>query len=211
MGKEAAITKPQLQRYPIYLKLLQELKEEGVTRVSSSMIACRLGNSEEQVRKDFQAIAHTQGKPGLGRDVSAMIATLEEFLGYRDSTDAVLIGVGHLGDAFLRYEGFAALGIDIRAGFDVDPSKVGQLIGGKRVLPMEELEGFLTRTHTRLAILTVPASSALEVAERLKKCGIQGIWNFAPVHLDYGEDVIVENVDLASSLAILSHQMKNQF
>ena len=123
-----SFSKNQLQRYPIYLKFFKQLAEQGVESISSPKIAKELGYSEEQIRKDLQAVSDEPGRPKKGRDLHKLIETLESFLGYRDSTTAVLIGAGHLGGALLNYPNFNEMGLSIIAAFDVDPVKIGAKI-----------------------------------------------------------------------------------
>lgn len=200
-------SKNQLQRYPIYLKFFKSLLEKGEDHVSSPQIARALGFSEEQIRKDLQAVSPDRGVPKKGRELSRLVETLEEFLGYRDSTTAVLIGVGHLGRALLSYPNFEEMGLYIVAAFDSDYRKVGEKVSGREVFHVSRLPDLMPRLNAHIAILTVPATSAQEVVETAIRSGARAIWNFAPILLRVGEDVVVENVNLASSLAVLSHRL----
>lgn len=202
-----SFSKNQLQRYPIYLKYLKGLEEAGVETVSSPMIGKELGYSEEQIRKDLQAVSDDAGRPKKGREVSKLIETIEIFLGYRDSTAAVLIGTGHLGGALLNYPSFEEMGFKILAGFDNDPKKIGSEIGGKSVFPLSKLQNLLPRLNCHIVIITVPASAAQNVADLAIQSGAKAIWNFAPTHINVPSKIIIENVNLASSLAVLSHRL----
>ncbi len=201
-------SKNQLGRYPLYLRILKKMKEEGAATVTSSQMASMLGNSEEQVKKDLAAVSASLGVPGKGRDVSSLIDDIENFLGYRDSTRAVLVGVGRLGAALLDYPGFKEIGFDIVAAFDSDPGKIGAEVSGHVVLDAADLSEMLPKLQASIAILCVPSRAAQKVADAAVKAGIRGIWNFAPVPLDVKAPAIAENVNLASSLAVLSHRMK---
>lgn len=202
-----AFSKNQLQRYPVYLKFFKTLLEEGKTSVSSPYIAKCLGYSEEQIRKDLQAVSKEPGVPKKGRDLERLVETIEKFLGYRDSTTAVLVGAGHLGQALLSYPNFAEMGLSIVAAFDSDPALSGRKVGDKEVFPIEKLPNLLPRLNAHIAIIAVPATSAQEVADMVIAAGARAIWNFAPIHLNVPEGVVVENVNLASSLAVLSHRL----
>lgn len=148
-----------------------------------------------------------KGKPKIGRSIKELISDINDFLGYNNTTDAIIVGIGHLGTAFLNYPGFNDLGLNIVAGFDIDPTLFGRLINGKIIYNMSRLENVVRQTKVRIAILTTPSSASNEVAKKLVKCGIKAIWNFSPMVLDVPEDIIVENVNLASSLAVLSHKL----
>lgn len=203
-------SKNQLQRYPIYLKYFKEALSSGLETISSPKIAKELGYSEEQIRKDLQAISDEAGRPKKGREIRKLIDTLETFLGYRDSTSAVLIGTGHLGGALLRYPSFSEMGFAISAGFDVDPSKIGKSIADKHIYSMDDFERVLECFKSKIAIICVPAEVAQEVVDKAVSNGIQGIWNFAPTHISVKEGVVIENVNLASSLAVLSHRLNEE-
>jgi len=204
-----SISVKQLQRLPIYLQYLREQKNQGVQTITSPMIARALNFSEEQVKKDLQVVTTLKGKPNTGRDIVKLIDDIEAFLGYHNVSDAIIVGVGHLGEAFMNYHGFENFGLNILAGFDIDESKIGRIINGKKVFPMSKLENLVQRLNVQIAILTTPAVVSQAVAELLEHYGIKAIWNFAPVSLKLGANVVVENVDLASSLAVLSHKLNN--
>jgi redox-sensing transcriptional repressor len=205
-----SFSKNQLQRYPIYLKYFKELQAQGEESISSPKIAKELGYSEEQIRKDLQAVSDEPGRPKKGRSLRKLIETLESFLGYRDSTSAVIVGVGHLGGALLNYPYFEEMGLSILAGFDVDPEKIGTQVAGKEIFPLEKLSNLLPRLNAHIVIITVPASAAQEVVDTAVQAGALAIWNFAPTHINVPADVVVENVNLASSLAVLSHRLNQQ-
>lgn len=204
-----SISVKQLQRLPIYLQYLREQKNQGVQNITSPTIARALNFSEEQVKKDLQVVTTLKGKPNTGRDIDKLIYDIEDYLGYHNASDAIIVGVGHLGEAFMNYHGFENFGLNILAGFDIDESKIGRIINGKKVFPMSKLENLIQRLNVQIAILTTPAIVSQAVAELLEHYGIKAIWNFAPVSLKLGVNVVVENVDLASSLAVLSHKLNN--
>ncbi|MCI2068062.1 MAG: redox-sensing transcriptional repressor Rex [Bacilli bacterium] len=200
-------SKNQLERYPFYLKFLKVLEEKGEINVSSPTLAKELGYSEEQVRKDLQAVSDEAGRPKKGRNIHQLIETLETFLGYRQKTAAVLIGAGHLGGALLNYPYFEDMGLSIVAGFDTDPQKVGKQIGGKEILPLDKLAETIKEYKATIVIVAVPSFSAQEIVDLALKSGALAIWNFAPTHISVPEGIVVENVNLASSLAVLSHRL----
>lgn len=200
----------QLERYPIYLKYLHVQKDNGEVYITASNIAKKLQLNEELVKKDLQSIATTSGKPKVGRLIDDLIKDLDNFLGYCNVNDAIIVGVGSLGSAFLKYDGFASFGLNILAGFDINPELIGTSINGKKIFSVNKLENLIERLKVKIAILTVPANVANEISDILVKSGIKAIWNFAPTHLDVSSKIVVENVNLASSLAKLSHKLKNK-
>jgi redox-sensing transcriptional repressor len=133
--------------------------------------------------------------------------TKETVLGWDNTTDAVLAGAGSLGTALLGYERFNQIGLNIIAGFEIDSSKVGLKVHGKTILPLDKLTNLVQRMKIKIGILTVPAEVAQTVTNLMLAGGIRAIWNFAPVILETPPDVVVENVSLASSYAVLSNRL----
>ncbi len=205
-----SFSKNQLQRYPIYLKLFRSLLEMGEVTISSPQIAKELGYSEEQIRKDLQAVSDEPGRPKKGRDLHQLVDTLESFLGYREDTLAILIGVGHLGNALLNYPNFDGMGLSIVAAFDNDQKKIGLKINDKTIYDSKELSERLPELKAKIAIICVPAGVAQEVVDKAIASGAKGIWNFAPTHINVPRGVVIENVNLASSLAVLSHRLNEE-
>lgn len=200
------ISVPSLRRLPLYLRLLEAWRAEGREQVSCTHLADALGFDPTQVRKDLAA-AGASGRPKVGYELKTLRDCLASFLGWDNPGEAFLVGAGPLGQALLAYEGFAARGMSIVAVFDPDPGRVGGSVGGKPVLPLAKLANLAARMHVRLGVLAVPADAAAEAGRAMAEAGLQGIWNFAPVRLDLGPLVVVEHVDLAQSLAVLSHRL----
>jgi len=205
-----AYSNNQLKRYPIYLKLFRSLLDGGESVVSSPQIAKELGYSEEQIRKDLQAISDCPGRPKKGRDLRKLVDTLEAFLGYREETRAVLIGAGHLGNALIKYPNFKEMGLSIVAAFDNDKEKIGQEIASRPIYDIEDIVTKLPLLNAKIAIVCVPASFAQEVVDKASDNGIKAFWNFAPTHINVRDGVTIENVNLASSLAVLSHRLNEE-
>lgn len=202
------ISKSVLKRLPIYLSYLRSLPEGSATYISATALASALGMGEVQVRKDL-AMVSDGGRPKIGYLRESLMEDISQFLGYDNTTDAILVGAGKLGQALLGYEGFDAYGLNILAAFDANPV-ADHTEDGKPILPMSELEGFC-RTHKILmGIITVPAAQAQQVCDQLIACGIKAIWTFAPVHLDVPEHILVQNENMATSLAVLSMHLQAQ-
>lgn len=171
--------------------------------MSSGELAEEIGVDPTQVRRDVAALGYV-GKAGVGYSVDDMIAILEQALGLTNTTEAVLVGAGHLGTAICRYPGFSSYGLRIVAAFDTDESKIGTSIGEVKVFPLSELGHIVRRLGVKMGIITAPASSAQGIADLLVESGIKAIWNFAPISLRVPDDVMVRDEDMAAGLAILS-------
>jgi len=200
------VPEPTLRRLPRYYHLLRRLQENGQEIVSATMMAEELGIHHTQVRKDLAATGSV-GKPKVGHRVDDLIQSIERFLNWNNSSDAFLVGAGNLGLALLGYQGFEKAGIKIVAAFDSNPEKVGKQFQGVTVLPTEKFEDLAKRMHISIGIIAVPEVHAQETANMMVRSGIQAIWNFAPLTLDLPQNMIVENVELYSSLAIISRKL----
>lgn len=196
------IAKNTLKRLPVYLSYLKQLPEDQ-THISATAIAEGLKLGDVQVRKDLAAVSGA-GRPKTGYNRVALIETLEGFLGYDESKEAVIVGAGNLGVAFLEFERFADYGLNVAAAFDSDITKIGELPSGKRIYHISEFADYCARTKVKIGIIAVPANDAVQVCEMMTECGIKAIWNFAPTYLSEPDGVHIHNENLAISLAILS-------
>ncbi len=175
--------------------------------ISSAQIAEFSNADETQVRKDFAAIG-LKGRPRVGFDISEVIHAVRHALGFDQNNTAIVIGAGRLGGAIAAYEGFIAQGLHIVAMFDVNPAKIGLVIGGHIVQPMEQMKAILHKHQVRMAILTVPAQAAQEITDLLIKAEINAIWNFSPAHLVAPNNIIIRDERMAEGLTELTYHLK---
>ncbi len=202
------ISKAVLKRLPAYLAYLKSIPNTASPNISATALAGALGMGEVQVRKDL-AMVSNGGRPKIGYNREGLIEDIEQFLGYDNTTDAVLIGAGKLGQALLGYKGFEAYGLNILAAFDVTPP-VPVTDTGKPIYPMAELENFCRTHKVLMGIITVPASHAQAVCDQLIACGIKAVWNFANTHLEVPGHILVQYENMATSLAVLSMHLQAQ-
>jgi len=194
-------------RLSVYLRLLDEVKAEGVRTLSSGELARRAGTTAAQVRKDLSLFG-TFGKRGVGYSVPQLSAALRSILGLERSWRVVLVGAGQMGRALLGYQDFRRQGFTIEAVIDSDPAKVGQRLQGLEVLPLGRLEEILGAGFD-IAILAVPAGAAQAVADRVVRAGVRAMLNFAPVKLQVPEGVALKTVNMALELEGLSYVLAN--
>ena len=202
------ISKSVLKRLPGYLSYLKSIPESAPPHISATALANALGMGEVQVRKDL-AMVSDGGRPKIGYLREGLIDDIEQFLGYDNTTDAVLIGAGKLGQALMAYKGFDDYGLNILAAFDARP-KMEKTDEGKPVYHISKLEHFCRTNKVLMGIITVPAESAQLVADQLVACGIKAIWNFAPTHLDVPGNILIQSENMATSLAVLSVHLQAQ-
>lgn len=200
------ISKKLLKRLPVYLAHLKSLPADS--NVSATSMARALGLGDVQVRKDLAKVS-AAGRRRTGRGRERLIQDIEEYLDFAAEAGTIIVGAGKLGRALLDYTGFEESGLNIMAGFDVQPfAEYSET--GKPIFPMIRLESFCRHYDVNIGIIAVPAESAQRVCDALIACGVTAIWNFAPVHLKVPDHVVVQSENLAVSLTALRMQIKTQ-
>lgn len=201
------VSKAVLKRLPGYLAYLKNIQDSSTPYISATALANALGMGEVQVRKDL-AMVSDGGRPKIGYVRENLIEDIEQFLGYDNTTDAILVGAGKLGLALMGYKGFQEYGLNILAAFDRNP-KLECTDEGQPVYHIDQMEKFCREHKVRMGIITVPSEGAQEVCDRLIKCGIRAIWSFAPSHLEVPSNILVQYENMATSLAVLSMHLQN--
>ena len=207
---DSRISMPSVRRFPSYLRILMQNREAGHKTISATQLAEELGLTPIQVRKDL-ASTGIEGRPKVGFSIDELISSITHALGWDNLTEALLVGAGNLGSALAAYDGFSAYGLRIVAIFDKDPSKIGKRIGNLTVLPVDGINQYIKNNRVTIAVIAVPANQAQATADMLIKCGIRGLWNFAPVNLKVPEDVVLQRTDLAASFAVLSVMLRRKY
>ena len=204
--EEKEISQAVVARLPRYLRYLGELRDEGVERVSSQALCDIMRVTASQIRQDLNTFGGF-GQQGYGYNVGYLSDEIGKILGLNREHRLIIVGAGHLGQALVNYSNFERRGFLFRGLFDCDPKVCGKKIRDITVRPMEELADFVRENQIDIAVLTIPKTSAVEVAEQLAACGIKGIWNFAHVDLRLPGHIQVENVHLSDSLMKLSYNL----
>lgn len=197
---------PTIRRLPNYLHILRGLSDKGEVFVSSAYLAEQMGIEAILVRKDLE-LTGVSGTPRVGFSVPDLIRSIEDFLGWRGTVDACLVGAGQLGVALLAHRDLSRYGVRIVAAFDTDMGKVGTAIHGVTVFPVTRVPELLKRLTIRLAIVCVPADSAQQATDILVQSGIQAIWIFTSATINVPPHIIFQKEDLLSGLAVLSAQL----
>ena len=206
---EKEISRATLKRLPTYLSYLKALPSEASANISATALAAGLHMGEVQVRKDL-ALVSDGGRPKIGYNREHLIADIENFLGYGNSNDAVLIGAGKLGRALLGYGGFAEYGLNIVAAFDANDTLIGTTNGGKPIMHLSRLGEVCQSYKIKIGIITLQAEYAQGVCDLLIENGILAIWNFAPKHLNVPDGILVQNENMAASLALLCKHLNER-
>jgi redox-sensing transcriptional repressor len=201
------VPEPTLRRLPLYDHYLKGLLTIGREAVSCTHIGNDLNLDPPQIRKDL-ACTGIRGMPKVGYQVEVLLRCIEDFFGWNRIDEAFLAGTGNLGRAILGYEGFQRYGFKIVAAFDNNPETVGKTFREVKVLPVSKLTNLCARMKIRIGVIATPENAAQEVADMMIEGGIRGIWNFAPAAIKVPEEVIVQNENLGSGLAVLSKKLQ---
>jgi redox-sensing transcriptional repressor len=102
----------------------------------------------------------------------------------------------------LEKRGFVIEGI-----FDNSPIKIGKKLRQTIIQDVKEIENFIKKKNIKIAVLTVPATSAQEVADRMVKGGIKAILNFAPIRIILSPEIKIHNVDLTIEFEGLTYYL----
>lgn len=200
------ISQAVISRLPRYLRFLGELKDEGVERISSQELSRLMQVTASQIRQDFNNFGGF-GQQGYGYNVEYLYVEIAKILGLHKEHYMIMIGAGNLGRALVNYMSFERRGFIFKGVFDVNSDLWGTHIRDIEVQPMEAMSRFIKENNIDIAVLAIPKSAAVTVADQLVDCGIRAIWNFAHVDLIVPEHVQVENVHLSDSLMKLSYNI----
>lgn len=206
-SKNDLIPEPSLRRMPWYLAYVSMLRERHVDFVSSTQISRELKVDSSQIAKDLSFL-DIKGKTRIGYEVKLLEHKLEEFLGFRRRHRAVMVGAGSLGGALMQDSGLTRYGLEIVAGFDVDPALVGSVKHGLPVYHIDSLADECRRLRAGIGILAVPPEHAQPMADRLIEAGVKAIWNFTPFRICAPEGVVISNTSIYAHLAVMYNRME---
>jgi redox-sensing transcriptional repressor len=198
-----------IRRLPLYARSLRYLLDEGVHSVSSQELGERINVTAAQIRKDLSYFGEF-GKQGIGYDVEKLLNHIERILGLTQSWPVVLVGVGYLGQAIARYDGFHSQGLQIIGLFDTDPQKVGQVVAGIEISDYAHMPQLIRAQGARLAIIAVPAADAQSVADILIDAGIRAILCYAPIILQAPDHVWVRYIDPVAVLHSMTYYLAHE-
>lgn len=196
------LPEPTLRRLPWYLAYVEILKNRNVKHVSSTKISRALSVDASQIAKDLSFLG-VKGRTRIGYEVEDLVKALSDFLGFSRSHKAYVIGVGSLGKALIRDSGLGNYGLEIVAGFDVQPETIARVDLGVPVLHIDSIYDTMEKMPAEIAILTVPSQVAQESADIAVGAGIKAIWNFTPYRVKVAEGVVMANTSIYAHLALI--------
>ena len=204
--KRLKVSNNVIRRLPRYLRKLDDLAANGVTRISSFELGQQLGLTPSQIRQDFSCFGEF-GQQGYGYNVAALRTHIASILGSDRGFNAILVGVGNLGRALIENFSFADCGFTLSAAFDVNPALIGTKFGEIPIYSMDDLAKYLEETKVDVAVLTVPKQVAVSVAKGLENLGIDAIWNFTNAVLEVPDHIIKEDIYFSDSLLALEYYL----
>ena len=207
MSQQTDIPRKSIYRLAIYQRCLERLKENGLDTVSSNSLAKAAGVKSAQLRKDLAHFGQF-GTRGLGYSVDALIEVITGVLGTSSLLQVILVGVGNLGSALLKYSGFNREGFEISAAFESDQNRLKNVVADIPIMNVSQMTQYVKDNDVKIAIIAVPAETAQEVANALVNSGVQAFLNFSSTLLKTPDNVIVNSVDLALELEHLSYFVK---
>ncbi len=196
-----------INRLTLYHCILQDFIKSGSEYISSKQMAALLRIDDSQVRKDLNLLSNS-GKTRVGYPVKELKKSIETTLGFSKNKKAFIIGAGNLGMALAKYDNFSNYGLNIISLFDNDPEKIGKEVNNKKILDIKDLPVLVWKHYVDIAILTVPACYAQNLADYLVNMGIKYIWNFTPTVLKVPDDVQVWNENLMGNFLQFTYDIK---
>lgn len=211
MKNHISISPNIINRIPKYLRLLHNMKNNGVDRTSSAQIAQLMGTTPSQVRQDLSAFG-SFGSQGYGYNVNSLIFEIDRILGLNEKHNIAVIGVGGIGRALLEHMEFEEYNYQVCAAFDISPELVGTYVNGIEIQHIDSLNEAVKEFNLDICMLTVPQKSAKEIAAKLVSLGIPAIWNFTNEDLGLAQsNLVVQDVNFLDSLFTLTYYLENQF
>ena len=199
-----------IKRLPRYYRFLGELKNQGITRISSRELSEKMGLTASQIRQDLNCFGGF-GQQGYGYNINLLEEEIAKILGLDVPKNAILIGMGNLGRAVTMHMNFENKGFRIVGLFDSKESLVGQVVRNLPIRNTADLDEFCRENRPQVAILCIPKTAAAEIAEQLINLWIKAFWNFSHYVMSLNhKGIVVENVHLGDSLMTLSYQMTNK-
>jgi len=195
-----------ISRLPIYLRALRHIKAEGKLTTSSQELGAKVGISAAQIRKDLSQFGEF-GKQGTGYDIAFLIDQLRKILKVEHVWDVAVVGMGDMGHALARYQGFSDRGFRVAMVFDSDPAKIGVQVGHFVVSDMKEIVTAIKKSGIKVAMLCVPAAAAQEVTNLLMEAGVKAILNYAPISLNVSAGVRVQYLDPSIGLQRMTYYL----
>lgn len=201
------LPEPTLRRLPWYLAYIDILKANGVETVSSTQISKAISVDSSQIAKDLSFL-NIKGKTRIGYEVNTLSNVLSHFLGFKEIHNAFIVGVGSLGAALIHDTGLSNYGLNIIAGFDINPDIIGKKICDVPIFSIDEMQHYQQKLNASIGILAVPANQAQDAADTMAASGLKAIWNFTPYRIKVAEGIVMSNTSIYAHLALIYNRLR---
>jgi redox-sensing transcriptional repressor len=195
-----------VSRLPVYLRALRRMQAQDQQTTSSQELGEQVGISAAQIRKDLSQFGEF-GKQGTGYNIAFLVGKLREILQVERAWDVALVGMGDMGHALARYQGFSDRGFRVAMVFDNDPEKIGRQVGEFVVRDAREIGNAIREAGIRVAMVCVPATVAQAVTTQLVEAGVRAILNYAPISLSVPAGVRVQYLDPSIGLQRMTYYL----
>ncbi len=202
------LPEPSLRRLPWYLAYIKLLQAKGEEYVSSTQIAKEIGVDSSKIAKDLSFL-NISGKTRVGYEIDSLVAVLEEFLGFTSIHKAFIFGVGNLGAALMHDSGLSQYGLEVVAGFDVNPQLIGTTINHIPIFSIEQFAQKRQEMGVQVGILAVPVDKAQQATNEMIAGGIKAIWNFTPYRIRAPKNIVIQNTSIYAHLAVMFNRLNN--
>jgi len=206
MSNKKKIAESAISRLSLYLRILEDMVEEGEPTVSSQTMASQSGTTAAQVRKDLSLFG-SFGRRGLGYSSTDLVSRIRQILGLNRRWKIAVIGMGRIGSALVEHKGFFDRGFDIVALFDTSDFKVGSNVHGLKVHHVNEIRALVQDKNIEIVVLTVPVEAVTDVTDLINGSGVRGILNWTPARLAVSQSIEVKNVNMVMELEALSFKL----
>jgi redox-sensing transcriptional repressor len=201
------LPEPTLRRLPWYLAYIDILKANGVETVSSTQISKAISVDSSQIAKDLSFL-NIKGKTRIGYEVDTLSNVLSHFLGFKEIHNAFIVGVGSIGAALIHDTGLTNYGLNIIAGFDINPDIIGKKICDVPIFSIDEMQHYQQKLNASIGILAVPANQAQDAADTMAASGLKAIWNFTPYRIKVAEGIVMSNTSIYAHLALIYNRLR---
>lgn len=201
------LPEPTLRRLPWYLAYIDILKANGVETVSSTQISKAISVDSSQIAKDLSFL-NIKGKTRIGYEVDTLSNVLSHFLGFKEIHNAFIVGVGSLGAALIHDTGLSNYGLNIIAGFDINPDIIGKKICDVPIFSIDEMQHYQQKLNASIGILAVPTNQAQDAADTMAASGLKAIWNFTPYRIKVAEGIVMSNTSIYAHLALIYNRLR---
>lgn len=196
-----------IERLSEYRRTLFRCLDEGKSHIFSHELAGMQNITAVQVRRDIMFIGYTsQGRKGY--NIKELIGVIANIMDPSDIMNIAIVGYGHLGKAISSYLVHKRPNLKIVAAFDIDPKKINASNSVVPCYSVERLREIISSKEISLALLTVSADAAQQMAKSLIASGIKGILNFTSVNLNVPDKIYLEEYDMITSLEKVAYFVK---